>query len=48
MNNEVKDVLLGVSDGHAAYEAHTQNADGERVTVYVNEQFEVVGVEPGR
>jgi uncharacterized membrane protein YkoI len=36
------------ADGHAAYEAHMRNADGERVTVYVNEQFEVVSVESGR
>jgi uncharacterized membrane protein YkoI len=36
------------ADGHAAYEAHMTNADGGRVTVYVNEQFEVVSVESGR
>ena len=36
------------ADGHAAYEAHMTNADGSRVTVYVNEQFEVVSVESGR
>ena len=36
------------ADGHAAYEAHMTNADGDRVTVYVNEQFEVVSVESGR
>ena len=36
------------ADGHAAYEAHMQNANGGRVTVYVNEQFEVVSVESGR
>jgi hypothetical protein len=36
------------SDGHAAYEAHTRNANGEHVTVYVNESFEVVEVEQGR
>jgi uncharacterized membrane protein YkoI len=35
-------------DGHAAYEAHMTNADGDRVTVYVNAQFEVVSVESGR
>jgi uncharacterized membrane protein YkoI len=35
-------------DGHAAYEAHMTNADGSRVTVYVNAQFEVVSVESGR
>jgi uncharacterized membrane protein YkoI len=33
------------ADGHAAYEAHMVNADGSRVTVYVDEQFNVVGVE---
>ena len=36
------------ADGHAAYEAHMTNADGDRVTVYVNEQFEIVSVESGR
>jgi uncharacterized membrane protein YkoI len=36
------------ADGHAAYEAHMTNADSSRVTVYVNEQFEVVSVESGR
>jgi uncharacterized membrane protein YkoI len=36
------------ADGHAAYEAHMLNADGQRVTVYVDEQFEVVDVESGR
>ena len=36
------------ADGHAAYEAHMLNADGERVTVYVDEQFDVVDVESGR
>jgi uncharacterized membrane protein YkoI len=36
------------ADGHAAYEAHMTNADGTRVTVYVNAQFEVVSVESGR
>jgi uncharacterized membrane protein YkoI len=36
------------ADGHAAYEAHMTNADGSRVTVYVNAQFEVVSVESGR
>ena len=35
-------------DGHAAYEAHMRNAEGERVTVYVNAQFEVVSVDSGR
>jgi len=33
------------ADGHAKYEAHMTKADGSPVTVYVNEQFEVVGVE---
>ena len=33
------------ADGHAAYEAHMTKADGMPVTVYVNEQFEVVSVE---
>ena len=32
-------------DGNAKYEAHITKADGSRVTVYVNEQFEVVGVD---
>jgi uncharacterized membrane protein YkoI len=36
------------ADGHAAYEAHMTNADGSRVTVYVNAKFEVVSVESGR
>ena len=33
------------ADGHAKYEAHMTKADGTPVTVYVNEQFGVVGVE---
>ena len=33
------------ADGHAAYEAHMTDADGTPVTVYVDEQFEVVSVE---
>ena len=33
------------ADEHAAYEAHMTKADGTPVTVYVNEQFEVVSVE---
>ena len=33
------------ADGHAKYEAHMTRADGTLVTVYVNEQFQVVGVE---
>jgi hypothetical protein len=35
------------ADGHAAYEAHMIKADGTPVTVYVNEQFEALGVETG-
>jgi hypothetical protein len=33
------------ADGHAAYEAHMVKADGTPVTVYVDKQFSVVGVE---
>ncbi len=33
------------ADGHAAYEAHMTKADGTPVTVYVNQQFDVVSVE---
>ena len=33
------------ADGHAAYEAHMTNAAGAPVTVYVDTQFTVVGVE---
>ena len=33
------------ADGHAAYEAHMTDADGTPVTVYVDEDFDVVGVE---
>ena len=33
------------ADGNAAYEAHVVKSDGTRVTVYVDEQFNVVGVE---
>jgi uncharacterized membrane protein YkoI len=33
------------ADGNAAYEAHIAMPDGTRVTVYVDEQFNVVGVE---
>jgi len=33
------------ADGHAKYEAHMTKADGTPVTVYVNEQFQVVSVE---
>jgi hypothetical protein len=35
------------ADGNAAYEAHMRKADGSRVTVYVNESFEVVAVQSG-
>ena len=35
------------ADGHAAYEAHILKADGTPATVYVDKQFEVVGVETG-
>jgi uncharacterized membrane protein YkoI len=35
------------ADGNAAYEAHMVKSDGTRVTVYVNESFEVVSVESG-
>ena len=33
------------ADGHAKYEAHMTKADRTLVTVYVNEQFQVVSVE---
>lgn len=33
------------ADGHAAYEAHVLKADGAPATVYVDKQFDVVGVE---
>jgi hypothetical protein len=33
------------ADGHAAYEAHVVKKDGSRVTVYVDKQLNVVGVE---
>ncbi len=33
------------ADGHAAYEVHMVGADGTPVTVYVDEQFDVVGTE---
>jgi hypothetical protein len=35
------------ADGHAACEVHMVKADGTPVTVYVDEQFDVVGVETG-
>lgn len=33
------------ADGHAKYEAHMMKADGTPVTVYVDGQFALVGVE---
>jgi hypothetical protein len=33
------------ADGHAAYEAHMTKQDGTPVTVYVDNQFDVVSVE---
>jgi len=33
------------ADGHAAYEAHLVKQDGTPATVYVDKQFDVVGVE---
>jgi uncharacterized membrane protein YkoI len=36
------------ADGNAKYESHMTKADGSRVTVYVNADFEVVSVESGR
>ena len=33
------------ADGNAAYEAHIVKSDGTRVTVYVDKQFNVVGVD---
>lgn len=35
------------ADGHAAYEVHMVRSDGTLVTVYVDEQFEVVSEETG-
>ena len=35
------------ADGNAAYEVHMVQADGTPATVYVNEQFDVVGVQTG-
>jgi hypothetical protein len=35
------------AQGHAAYEAHMTTSAGNRVTVYVNAQFEVVSTEEG-
>jgi hypothetical protein len=34
-------------NGHAQYEAHMRDADGNHVTVYVTADFEVVSVESG-
>jgi hypothetical protein len=33
------------ADGHAAYEAHIIKQDGTPVTVYVDKEFNIVGVE---
>jgi uncharacterized membrane protein YkoI len=33
------------ADGHAAYEAHVVKADGTPATVYVDKDFNIVGVE---
>ena len=35
------------ADGNAADEAHMVRSDGSRVTVYVNESFDVVGTQSG-
>ena len=35
------------ADGHAAYEVHMVRSDGTLVTVYVDKQYQVVGVETG-
>jgi hypothetical protein len=35
------------ADGNAAYEAHMIKADGTPVTVYLNQQFQVVSVQTG-
>jgi hypothetical protein len=35
------------ADGHAAYEVHMVRSDGTFVTVYVDKEFNVVGVETG-
>ena len=42
------DQLETDAQGHAAYEAHMITSDGNRVTVYINAQFEVVSTEEGR
>jgi hypothetical protein len=33
------------ADGHATYEAHMTDSSGSPVTVYVNDSYDVVGVE---
>ena len=33
------------ADGHAAYEAHLVKQEGTPATVYVDKQFDVIGVE---
>jgi hypothetical protein len=35
------------ADGHAEYEAHVSEPDGSLATVYVDESFQLVGVETG-
>jgi hypothetical protein len=35
------------ADGHDLYEVHMVRPDGALVTVYVDRQFEVIGVETG-
>jgi hypothetical protein len=35
------------ADGHARYEAHVVESDGSLATVYVDESFQLVGVETG-
>jgi len=35
------------ADGHAAYEVHMVRSDGTLVTVYVDKDYKVVGVETG-
>jgi hypothetical protein len=35
------------ADGNAAYEAHLTKADGTPATVYVNKQYQLVGVDSG-
>jgi hypothetical protein len=38
---------FGNADDNAKYEAHMTKADGTPVTVYVDEDFNVVGVDSG-